>query len=130
MKGLPTFFKSKRGLRQGCPLSPLLYIIMVEALNKELEHERVSGKLQGISFARGVKGINHSQFVDETLLLGGASSIIVEWFKSILDQFLNASEKKVNNGKSPYLWFKYQCPYVASHFQNFKLPLPSILDIL
>jgi hypothetical protein len=39
----------------------------------------------GIKIARGVKDINHAQFVDDTLLLGGASTIIARKFKQQLD---------------------------------------------
>jgi hypothetical protein len=32
----------------------------------------------GIKIERGVKDINHAQFFDDTLLLGGASTIIAK----------------------------------------------------
>jgi hypothetical protein len=73
---------------------------MVEAFRKKLEFERSSSQVHGISFMRGVKGINHSQFVDDTLFLGGASIIITKRFKAISDSFLNTSRIKFNNGKS------------------------------
>ena len=52
-----------------------------------------------IKIIRGVKGINHSQLVDDTILLGGASTIIVVQFKKILDSFLSSLGGKVNKQK-------------------------------
>jgi hypothetical protein len=37
------FFKSSRGLIHGCPLSPLLYVLMAKYLNKKLEWECSNG---------------------------------------------------------------------------------------
>jgi hypothetical protein len=88
------FFKETRGLRQGCPLSPLLYILMAEHLSRRLEHERKIGNIPGLIIVRGVKKINHSQFVDDTLLLGGASIVITVCFKEVLDQFTEASGRR------------------------------------
>jgi len=82
------FFQSTRGLRQGCPLSPFLYIIMAETLSRAPEKQRKERNITGIRIAKGVKTINHSLFADDTLLLGGASTIIARRFKKVLDDFL------------------------------------------
>lgn len=37
---LTSFFKSKIGLQQGCPISLFLYIIMDEALSGQVEFEK------------------------------------------------------------------------------------------
>ena len=71
--GRSTSFQRNRGKRQGCPLSPLLYIIMEKSLSHNLERQREKGNHMIISFVRGVREINHSQFANNTLLLGGAS---------------------------------------------------------
>jgi hypothetical protein len=76
-----------------------LYIMMVEVLRIKLEHERESETIQGIIFMRGVKDINHSQFVVETLFLGATTNIVSMKLKLVLDNFLNAFEEKVNNLK-------------------------------
>jgi hypothetical protein len=75
------FFQATRGIKKGCPMSPLLYAIQASMLSFQLEHYRSQQELTGIKIARGVKDINHAQFVDDTLLLGGASTIIARKFK-------------------------------------------------
>jgi hypothetical protein len=46
------FFKGGRGLRQGCPLSPLLFILVMEALSILLKESQREGKLSGIQVSR------------------------------------------------------------------------------
>ena len=85
------FFQASRGLRQGCPLSPLLYAIQASVLSYQLENSQVQNNLQGLRIAQGVKDINHAQFADDTLLLGGASPIIAKKFKEELDAYATVS---------------------------------------
>ena len=55
--------------------------------------------------ARGSKDINHAQFADDTLLLGGASQIIAHRFKSEINRYCLASGSKINLRKSQiYGW--------------------------
>ena len=81
------FFQASRGLRQGFPLSPFLYILMAEFLSRKLSAELVAGAIPGIKAARGVGSINHALFVDDSLLLGGASLNIARAFNGILQNF-------------------------------------------
>eukprot|EP00253_Pinus_taeda_P012762 PITA_12762 len=106
INGRPSsYFRSTRGLRQGCPLSPFLFIIMDETLSMHLENLRKQKEITGISIARGIKEINHSLFVDDTLLIGGASSIMARRFKKTLDIFLEVSGGMLNNNKCKiYTW--------------------------
>lgn len=106
INGRPSkFFRSYRGLRQGCPLSPFLYIIMAETLSVHLENLRNKREITGICIERGIKEINHSLFADDTLLIGGASSLMARRFKRVLDAFLQVSGGKLNNRKCKiYTW--------------------------
>lgn len=48
--------------------------------------------------------MNHSQFANDTLLMGGASIIIATKFKRILDSFLDASRAVKNRKCQIYGW--------------------------
>ena len=48
------FFKAGRGLGQGCPLAPLLFLIVVEALSRALQNVIDNGIYHGISFGNEV----------------------------------------------------------------------------
>eukprot|EP00253_Pinus_taeda_P004040 PITA_04040 len=93
-------FQSSRGLRQGCPLSPYLFILMAESFSQALDYNRRVGLITGIKIEQGAKNINHSQFADDTLLIGGASTTIARRFRKLLDQFMDYSGGKVNEAKS------------------------------
>jgi hypothetical protein len=62
------FFHSGRGLRQGCPLSPLLFILVMEGLSLLLKLGQSQGNLTGVKVSRLIK-ILHLLFVDDVLIL-------------------------------------------------------------
>jgi hypothetical protein len=102
MEDHPNFSRPTEGFDRDAPSLPL-YIIMVESLRRNLEEDRRMGHLPSLMIARGIKEINHSQFVDDTLLLGVASSIIARRFKKTLDHFLSPQEEKLTFPKVRYL---------------------------
>jgi hypothetical protein len=84
------FFQSGRGLRQGCPLSPLLFILVMEGLSLALKRGQVEGKLTGIKVSRLIR-ILHLLFVDDILIMSKAS--LDEWqeINRILTVFCSAT---------------------------------------
>ena len=85
VNGRPSdFFKATRSLRQGCPMSPFLYILMAETLSRKLIVEKEAGYILGIMIARGVDPINHALFEYDSLLLGRDLMKIDQAFNVIL----------------------------------------------
>lgn len=96
---LHNIFQASRGIRQGFPLSSFLYILVVEMLRQKLELDRQLGEILGLSFALGIKSLNHSHFADDTLLLGCASSQISRNFYLSLSIYCKASSGLINHLK-------------------------------
>jgi len=58
------YFQASRGIRQGCLLSPFLYILMKDSLSRKLIAERNVEAIPGIRPVKGTEPINHALFVD------------------------------------------------------------------
>ena len=96
---LAGFFASKRGLRQGDPLSPLLFIIAMEALSRSLS---VAARSQEFQFHPKCKEINltHLTFADEIFLFAGGTKSSVQVIMDELNRFEEFSGLQVNKQKS------------------------------
>jgi hypothetical protein len=66
------FFSSSHGLRQGNPLSPLLFVIVMEVLERMISAAVSEGSLFGF-FVGTRTDISHLLFVDDILLFCGAN---------------------------------------------------------
>jgi hypothetical protein len=65
INGSPTdFFKIYRGLRQGCPLSPLLFLLVVECLSRLMKNVVDEGTFHGLKVTISIY-ISHLLFVDD-----------------------------------------------------------------
>ena len=60
LNGSPSeIFLPSRGLRQGDPLSPFLFILMMEGLGRSIKHARVTGKIQGLQLSENGQVLTH-----------------------------------------------------------------------
>jgi hypothetical protein len=84
------FFSSSRGIRQGDPLSPLLFVIVMEAFSKLFSISVQRGFLSGFSVgsnSNGVINISHLLFADDTLVFCGTSPDHLLYLRMLLLSF-------------------------------------------
>eukprot|EP00268_Persea_americana_P005048 TRINITY_DN11696_c0_g1_i8.p1 TRINITY_DN11696_c0_g1~~TRINITY_DN11696_c0_g1_i8.p1 ORF type:complete len:234 (+),score=29.37 TRINITY_DN11696_c0_g1_i8:35-736(+) len=94
------FFQAQRGLRQGDPLSPFLFLLVAEALGRIIKGAVGAGLFEGFRVARNFQAISHLQFADDTLIFCGENEDQIRNVKATLLCFEAVSGLKVNFLKS------------------------------
>ncbi|KAJ9678923.1 hypothetical protein PVL29_020968 [Vitis rotundifolia] len=106
INGTPAgFFNSSRGLRQGDPLSPYLFVIGMEAFSRLILRAVRGGFLSGcrIKGRSGVRAeVSHLLFADDTLVFCEASqdqmahlSWLLMWFEAISGLRINLDKSEI-----------------------------------
>ncbi|XP_041025319.1 uncharacterized protein LOC121265696 [Juglans microcarpa x Juglans regia] len=97
------FFNSSWGLRQGDPLSPLLFILVMNVLSRMLEGEVDEGFISGFSMGSSTHGrliVSHILFADDTLIFCDPDLDQIRSLRALLLCFEAISGLKVNLSKS------------------------------
>lgn len=98
---LEGFFNSSSGQRQGCPLSPLLFCIVMDGLSSYL-HNQNQPSFLGLNQKDFC--LKHLLYADDLLVFGAASLDNVECLKNSLLHFSKASGLHINPTKSSILF--------------------------
>ncbi|XP_016704247.1 uncharacterized protein [Gossypium hirsutum] len=93
-------FKSSRGLLQGDPLSPFLFLLYSEGLSTLMRLAMKEGLLKGAKASRKGPEISQLLFADDCILFGEATDSGVRMLKGILKEFEECSGQCVNFDKS------------------------------
>lgn len=102
-------FHPSRGLRQGDPLSPYLFLFMAEGLAGLLRREVTKGSPTPLKIARNSPGISNLLFTDDSLLFFKANVEEARKVKEILNIFQRSSGQLLSQSKCSLL-FSEACP--------------------
>ncbi|XP_074362557.1 putative mitochondrial protein AtMg01250 [Apium graveolens] len=88
VNGSPTSeFKMSNGVRQGDPLSPMLFNLAGEVINKLLIKANEIGLIEGVQLSKGIKYITHLQFADDTIVFLQVNAKSIWGIKKVLQCF-------------------------------------------
>ncbi|KAL5800554.1 hypothetical protein ACOSQ4_033438 [Xanthoceras sorbifolium] len=94
------FIKPERGLRQGDPLSPYLFLICAEGLSSLIRKAELEGLIHGLGCGRSGPRISHLFFADDSLLFFKANFAKCVAIKNILQVYETISSQAINLVKS------------------------------
>jgi hypothetical protein len=111
VNGVPSApFSPSRGIRQGDPLCPFLFVLMAEGLGRTISAAITDSSLKGLPLHNLQPALSPSQFVDDTLLLNSPSVKEALSLNSILSDFTDASGMSLNLDKSKLYFFNTPAP--------------------
>jgi hypothetical protein len=94
----------QRGLRQGDPLSPYLFLIVAEGFSSLLHTVEQQGLIEGIKICPNAPSVSHLLFADDSLLLLKADCDNAVELQRILNLYEGCSGQVINKEKSTALF--------------------------
>ena len=109
------FFQLHRGVRQGCPLSRLLFVIGIELIPRALQNDN---SIKGVNI--GKKEVKLSQSADDTTVFISDQDSVSNLLK-LLSKFKHGSGLEINTTKAEAMWLGAWRNRTDTPF-NFKWP--------
>jgi hypothetical protein len=89
-----------RGIHQGDPISPYLFILCTEGLSCLLQKQEAQGALQGLKNGRLGPAISHLLFADDSIFFARSDRRSVDALHQTLELYCQGSGQKINLDKS------------------------------
>ncbi|KAL9665225.1 hypothetical protein QQ045_020638 [Rhodiola kirilowii] len=129
-------FRPSRGLRQGDPLSPYMFLLCTEFLNAKIVEGVSRNLISGISICRRAPVISHLFFADDSIFFLMDDPDEAQNLKRLLHQYESALGQRINFEKSEVCFSKNTpadirvtvcealgVPQVGAHSRYLGLPL-------
>nr|XP_016469034.1 PREDICTED: uncharacterized protein LOC107791464 [Nicotiana tabacum] len=97
------FFHSTRGLKQGDPLAPSLFIIRVELLFRMLNNLTHDQFFNGLYIEWRDPQINHLTFADDIIIFTSGGRASLQKIMEILNNYEHTSRQQINRQKSHFM---------------------------
>lgn len=94
------YFKCQRGVRQGDPLSPLIFRVAEDVLSRGLSQLVFNGTIRLMNASRGTKVPSHTLYADNIMLFVKGSTSNMDAIKDIFCRYVNCSGQICNPSKS------------------------------
>lgn len=95
-----------RGIRQGDPISPYLFLLCAEGLSVMFRMEESEGRIWGISVCHGAPRISHLMFADDCIIFCNATDKKGARVFQILEDYEKNSRQKLNKNKRSLFFSK------------------------
>lgn len=89
-----------RGLRQGDPLSPYLFLLCAKGLSALIKNAVSMEKMEGVFICRGGPSISHLFFVDDSIIFCKATTEECDALKQVLNTYEQAWGQQLNQAKT------------------------------
>lgn len=120
--GKTNFFQPSRGIRQGDPLSPYLFIMWMEILSRRIGHEINTLNWDPITINRNGLLFSYLFFANDLVLIEKENQKKCTTIKRTLEDFSQFSSQKTNHMKSKVI-------YSTNCSPNDKVYISTILNI-
>ena len=99
-----------RGLRQGDPFSPYLFLFYTEGLHGLITKVANSGDIQGVSICKNGPKLTHLLFADDSLVFCKSTEAECRTLLHVLSTYESASGQQVNQAKTHLFFSKSTTP--------------------
>ncbi|KAL4295395.1 hypothetical protein GQ457_12G013690 [Hibiscus cannabinus] len=117
----------QRGLRQGDPLSPFLFVICMQGLSATLLAEQAAGRIMGIRASQKGPRVNHLLYADDSVVFIRNSEREASRLKEVLRLFADSSGQRINFGKST-VFYSPSTPSADRHRISAILGIVEVFD--
>nr|XP_016440976.1 PREDICTED: uncharacterized protein LOC107766672 [Nicotiana tabacum] len=96
------FSHSTRGVKQGDPLSPALFILSAEVLSRSLNKLFEYRRFRGYGIPKWTDPLNHLTYADDTIIFASADPYSLEKIVEVLSKYEFTSGQLINKSKSSF----------------------------